>query len=189
MENENTIINVTLPNGNEIDLETVLNETKMTDLYNLTKASGNETMLKSVIETAKNQYMMLQASKKSSNRVSKEKHSKHWDTPMTNEVKALKQAFSGLSYLAGFIQNNNLLDLDLNDIISATIHHLRAENGSNHHKGKESKKYEKEDYDNIQLFISTLVKDTNSDLYKWLASSKLSRYERMVYTKKEDKKA
>lgn len=194
---ENTIVievvnNVAMVNvdNEKVSLENLLTAINMnTAIFNTFDEAGKQNLLQCAIKT----YKQNLEKAKSIKRV-KEVKSKHWDSKTTTEVKSIKAFIQGFAYLAGFVQNNaNVLNeydtegnnTSLLDIIDASIAKLVAENHSNFKKGSEKTKYDTESYQSASLFITALLKDKNSDLYKRLFESKFSKYERMEYTKKE----
>lgn len=184
IDNENNV----LVDNVKVSLDTLLLAISMnTAIFNTFDNAGKQNILKAAIDTYK-------ANKAKSVKTPKVQKSKHWDTKTTTEVKCIKSFIQGFAYLSGFVQNNASLlnDYDnegnnftLLDIIDASIAKLVAENHSNVNKKSEKVKYEKADYENASLFITQVLKDKNSDLYKRLSQSTFSKYERMEYTKKE----
>lgn len=176
----------------KVSLENVLLAISMnTAIFNTFDDNGKQTILKSAIDTYK---ANKEKAVKKNIKTYKEFKSKHWDSKTTTEVKCIKAFIQGFAYLSGFVQNNASIlneydnegnNTNLLDIIDASIAKLVAENHSNYKKGSEKTKYETADYQSASLFITDLLKDKHSDLYKRLAESIFSKYERMEYTKKE----
>lgn len=196
---ENNTNNTIVVNGKEY---VKLNDTEAKEVENILASINmtldmfyamNEAAQKSVFSCAIETYKQNLEKAKSVKRVKVQK-SIHWQSKTTVEVKCIKAFIQGFKYLAGFVQNNASLlneynnegeNVNLADIIEASIDKLLAENHSNFKKGSEKVKYSDADYQSVSLFISKLLKDKNADLYKWLLQSKLASYEKIVYTTKD----